>query len=147
MRPFLLRNQALWVIIVPTKGCCSPSGSTRTESLSAAAADLWHLLRAILGRDQEGGTLCSGRTGRVVLQICRYLWEKTVCTQRLTSSHTLKSAKTINQDIYSLCPAATCYWAMSLITGTLHRLCIYWLPPFISWEPLSEFSGRLFPGL
>ena len=78
---------SLQAIPLSTKECCSPHGSTRIESLATAVADL-HTVKGVQGRDQEWGTLCSGKTGRADFQIVRYFQEKILWFQFLASFHT-----------------------------------------------------------
>lgn len=61
---------------IPAKEHQSPPGSTRTKSLGTAFIYLQHTLKGIQSEDEEQGTLCSGRTGRTVIQLVRYCQEK-----------------------------------------------------------------------
>ena len=57
------------LLLLPAEDCRSPSGCTRTESLATTVTDLQVTLIGIQDWDQEGNTLCSGKTGRTGIQI------------------------------------------------------------------------------
>ena len=57
------------LLLLPAKECCSPSGSTTTESLATTVTDLQVTLIGFQDWDQEWNTLCSGKTGRTGIQI------------------------------------------------------------------------------
>ena len=61
--------------VVSTTHWHLPSISTRIKSYAAAAADFQHPLRGVHGGGQKWGTLCSGKNGRIELQIVRYFQE------------------------------------------------------------------------
>ena len=46
---------------MPIKNCCLPSASTRMKPLATAVADPQHTPKGVQGRDQNWGTLCSGK--------------------------------------------------------------------------------------
>ena len=57
------------LLLLPAEDCRSPSGCTRTESLATTVTDLQVTLIGVQDWDQEGNTLCSGKTGRTGIQI------------------------------------------------------------------------------
>ena len=56
-RGILVLQTAQYAIQLPTKGCHSPSSSTRIRSSITLAADFQHTPKGIQGGDQEQGTV------------------------------------------------------------------------------------------
>ena len=130
-------------ILVPSKECCSPLGSTKIESVAMAVADFQHTLKGVQGRDQEWGILCSGKTGRIGLQMI-FLRENFMNPNFFHLPILRKALKSVNWDVCSL-------WLVTFY-------CVPWLhsfnitdmptsprstPPL--WSSSSEFSERPSP--
>ena len=89
------------LILVASKECCSPLGSTRIESVAMAIADFQDTLKGVQGRDQEWGVLCSGKTGRIGLQMI-FLRENFMNPNFFHLSILRKALKPVNWDVCSL---------------------------------------------
>ena len=114
---------------LPSQECHLLSVSRKIESLATSVADLQHSLKEVQGRDQEWGTLCSGKLVNRLLDIWRINFYEPNFLHLIILRKVLKSLTKVSVPLTSSYCWPRCVWCLYCFSEIKYVLTVCWPSP------------------